>query len=60
MFFKKHISLFLAFYDKRLIENCSVHTTPIGFYKLKETNYRCFKCATVGMYYDRCKIKRLK
>ena len=57
VFYKKHISLFLAFYDKRLIEKCKIHTTPLGFYQLKRKNYSCFKCSVVGKYVNRCNTK---
>ena len=60
MFIKTHFFIFLAFYDKRLIENCKVHTTPLGFYQLKDAAYKCFKCSVVGKYYNRCNVKRLK
>ena len=49
---------FLAFYDKRLIEKCKIHTTPLGFYQLKKKNYKCFKCTVVGKYYDPCNVKK--
>ena len=59
--------IFSAFYDKRMIENCKVHTTPIGFYKREENNYTCYKCEVYGKYKNDCKqarknskVKRLK
>ena len=54
---QKRISLFLAFYDKRLIEKCKIHTTPLGFYQLKRKNYSCFKCSVVGKYVNQCNTK---
>ena len=60
-FFKKSIFfIFLAFYDKRLIEKCKVHTTPLGFFKTKEPNYTCYKCQIFGKYYNTCKNKMKK
>ncbi len=56
-FLKKVLFYFLAFYDKRMVEKCLIHTTPIGFFKIKEDpeNYTCYKCKVDGKYYDKCK-----
>ena len=56
-FTKNAFLYFLAFYDKRLIEKCKIHTTPLGFYQLKRKNYSCFKCSVVGKYVNRCTLK---
>ena len=54
LFLKIYFFIFLAFYDKRLIENCLVHTTPIGFYMTEEENYSCYRCKNDGVYVDKC------
>ena len=56
VFLKTHFFIFLVFYDKRLVEHCNIHTTPMGFCLLKDKDYKCFKCTTIGRYVDKCKI----